>query len=78
MVQVPRRSVFLDEQGAYVFLDENGTAKLVRVEVGLTSGDITEIISGVSQGDQVVVEGGAILSDGMKIRTSTPAPVAKP
>lgn len=68
---VPRAAVFNDEIGSYVFVADRDTAALQRVEVGLTSGEKTEIRTGISAGDFVVVAGAATLSDGMKIRTAT-------
>ncbi|MCB1687706.1 MAG: efflux RND transporter periplasmic adaptor subunit [Halioglobus sp.] len=66
---VPRTAVFNDETGSYVFSANKDTAVLKRVEVGLTSGEKTEIGTGIAAGDMVVVEGAATLADGMKIRT---------
>ena len=68
VVLVPRHSVFLDESGWFLFVAKDGVAELHRVETGLTVGESTEITSGVAAGDTVVVEGGAILTDGMKVR----------
>ncbi|MCB1845550.1 MAG: efflux RND transporter periplasmic adaptor subunit [Halioglobus sp.] len=74
----PRQSIFADERGKYVFIDVDGKAGLRRVETGVTVADQTEIVSGIATGDAVVVEGAAILTDGMKIRTnSDPAAVLR-
>jgi RND family efflux transporter MFP subunit len=69
VVLVPRPAVFTDEQGDYVFVDNGAVAERRRVDSGASDGALTEIISGVSPGDLVVTEGGAILSDGMKLST---------
>lgn len=75
VIIVPRKSVFTDETGDFVFLAENNVALLRRVETGLTSGDFTEIRNGLSANEQVVLEGASILSDGMKIKkTDQPKP----
>ncbi len=66
---VPRQAVFRDETGTYVFVADKALATLTRVETGLTSGNRTEIISGLTAGQSVVTDGAAILSDGMKLRT---------
>jgi len=68
-VVVPRAAVFEDETGSYVFVADKDMAVLTRVEVGLTSGEKTEILTGVAAGTSVVVEGASTLSDGRKIRT---------
>lgn len=67
VVLIPRDAVFTDEQGDYVFIDQGGTAERRRIESGETNGDLDEIVSGVSEGERVVTEGGAILTDGMKL-----------
>lgn len=77
VVLVPRPAVFTDEQGDYVFVDNGGVAARKRVESGATDGSLTEIISGVSPGDKVVTEGGAILSDGMKLSTGGSTPTSE-
>lgn len=72
VVIVPRSAVFHDANGAYLFLDEGGKAQLRRIETGITNGERTEIRSGVRPGDTVIVEGAAVLSDGMDVRTTAP------
>ena len=78
VVTVPRESVFYDESGTYVFVDDSGKAKLTRVELGETSAGRTEIVSGLTAGDAVVTEGGAILSNGMKVSSDRPTEGPKP
>ncbi|KCZ51936.1 efflux RND transporter periplasmic adaptor subunit [Henriciella sp. AS95] len=73
VILTPRSAVFTDEQGDYVFIDQQGKAERRRVESGETNGDLTEIVSGVSEGEQVVIKGGAILSDGMKLTSGDTA-----
>jgi membrane fusion protein (multidrug efflux system) len=74
VVAVPRQSVFADELGHYVFVAVDGKAELRRVESGVTEANQTEIVSGVSAGDVVIVEGAAILRNGMNVRTPVSAP----
>ncbi|NQV86165.1 MAG: hypothetical protein HQ492_03715 [Woeseiaceae bacterium] len=69
VVVVPRQSVFADELGHYVFIEVDGKANLRRVEPGTTVFNKTEIVSGIAAGDTVIVEGAAILANGMKVRT---------
>lgn len=68
VVLVPRASVFTDEKGNYVFVASKEKAELRRVTTGATTGDFTQIRNGLSDGEKIVLEGAAILSDGMKIR----------
>lgn len=73
---VPRNAVFTDEQGDFVFVDTGGTAERRPIVSGATGGDLSEIVSGVSAGEMVVTEGGAVLSDGMKLDASVTKPAA--
>lgn len=77
-VLVPRRAVLADEGGSYLFLAADGRAALRRVRAGLTTGEQTEILSGLDGGETVIVEGAAILSDGMRIRLAASAPEPRP
>ncbi len=59
---VPSESVF--EDGAkYVYIAENDTAKKVKVTTGITTDEFTEIVSGVKEGDKIIVSGKEYLSD---------------
>ena len=61
-----RKSVFV--------VDGDGTAHLREVRVGMTSGGATEILSGVQEGEQVVVAGQMGLRDNDKVRANQNAP----
>ncbi len=56
-------------RAAHVFISEDGTAIKKAVELGLEEGDLVEVISGVAEGDNVVVAGQGALDDGQKIKT---------
>ena len=69
MVTVPVRSV---QQGAdghqFVWLAKNGKASRQPVEVDETEGDRIVILSGLTEGDKVIVEGYQKVSEGSEIR----------
>jgi RND family efflux transporter MFP subunit len=65
----PRESVIRELRAAHVFISEDGTAVKKAVELGLEEGDLVEVLSGVSVGDNVVVAGQGALDDGQKIKT---------
>jgi multidrug efflux system membrane fusion protein len=52
----------------YIFNSENNTVNLKPVTLGAAFGDNSVIITGVSSGEKVVVEGADKLTDGMKVR----------
>lgn len=70
---VPTSTVQEDASGTkFVFTiqgtdGKSGTAKKTPVKVGSSSGNVTEILSGLSNGDRVVTEGANTISEGMKL-----------
>ena len=52
----------------YVYVYKDGKVSYNRVELGQRTGTAYEIISGVSDGDEVVVSGQARLANGMEVR----------
>ena len=70
-IVVPDRAI-VKMQGSgirYVFVyDQNGTVRYVEVKLGKRLGDRYEIISGLSNGDKVVVAGQSKLTDGVKVQ----------
>lgn len=70
-VIIPRTAIIRDEDGNSVFVSamENGrkVARLVSVETGTASGAIVEVLSGLSEGDEVVVTGISNLSAGDRL-----------
>jgi len=67
-VMVPAEAVVRSLGGEYVFLVVDGKAKRSSVETGVNSGDLVEIMSGVSAGDTVVVQGMDKLADGSPVK----------
>lgn len=65
---VPVNAVYYSGGDGFVYLYEDGTAKMVPVEVGLYDSEYAEIISGLSQDDIVVSTWSSNLYEGAKIR----------
>jgi multidrug efflux system membrane fusion protein len=57
----------------YVLNDDHKTVKQTNVTVGQQSDTVAVIDSGVSEGQQVVLQGASRLSDGSKVSIATPA-----
>ncbi len=71
VLQVPRNALVnwdLNTKKASLFIVDNGAAKTRDVIVGVTTGDMVEITSGIAAGDQVICRGGFNIKDGDKIR----------
>ena len=68
---VPSIAVLIGQNGPYVFAVVNKKAVLKPIVVARTNGADTMVTSGVSLGDDVVVQGQGGLTDGAEIRTMT-------
>lgn len=67
-VVVPTEAILTRGDVQYVYVVENGAARYVEVTVGLTGSGVTEVLSGLSAGQQLVTVGQAYLSDGDPVR----------
>jgi len=67
---VPAESIYRDEQGQpHVYTVAKDTATLVNVTLGIQTKDRVEILSGVNEGDTIVLAGGYGLPDKAKVHT---------
>ncbi len=65
---VSKRALVREDDAVFVFVVRpDDTADRVKVELGLEDAERAEVVSGLSEGDEVVVSGQAGLSDGGKI-----------
>lgn len=69
-VTLPRAAV---REGAVWVVGENGAVSRRPVQVGVQTRERVEVVSGVEPGERVVVEGGALLSEGARVRVVTGA-----
>lgn len=70
-IVVPTEAILNSNGVQYVYVVEDGTAKYVEVTTGLTGSGVTEITSGLTEGQQLVTVGQAYLSDGDSVRIVT-------
>ncbi|MDD3346561.1 efflux RND transporter periplasmic adaptor subunit [Oscillibacter sp.] len=68
---IPTEAILTSGETQYVFVVENDTAKSVEVTTGLNGSGVTEITSGLSEGQQLVTVGQSYLSDGDIVRVVT-------
>src|SRR5712675_2011385 len=73
-VIIPTAAVQRGAQGTYVYTVKNGHANLQPVKVDMTQGNISLIASGVSEGDQVVVDGQDRLQSGSTVEVHGAGP----
>jgi membrane fusion protein (multidrug efflux system) len=69
-IVIPQAALISDQEGAYVFVVDNGKAAIRRVKTAGGSGTGVIIEQGLSVGDQVVVEGSQSLRPGVPVKAS--------
>ncbi|MFD0794153.1 efflux RND transporter periplasmic adaptor subunit [Mucilaginibacter litoreus] len=72
-ITIPVKAIQRAEDGDYVYVNANGTAKRTVIKPGVTYGGMTEVLSGLKAGDQIVTEGAADIEDGDKIKATQSA-----
>jgi RND family efflux transporter MFP subunit len=71
-IVVPREAV-ISKGGSSVFVLESGTSRLRSVQTGIERDGFIQIISGVEEGETVIVAGHEKLQDGSPVRVAAPA-----
>jgi HlyD family secretion protein len=72
VLSVPSSAVFRDGGGWRLFTVEDGRVRLTRITVGERTGARTQVLAGISAGDEVVLFPSDELRDGMRV---SPEPV---
>jgi HlyD family secretion protein len=67
VIVVDKNAVIHKDGTDYVYVIEDGHAKLRKVTVGISEDEKTEITEGVSSEDHIVIRGKETLSDGMLV-----------
>ena len=71
IIAIPNESIISSAEGDYVFLTgSSGKAEKVFVETGLSIDGTTEIASGLTVGDRVIVRGQTMLKDGSSVKVA--------
>jgi HlyD family secretion protein len=68
VLQLPASALFRQADGWSVFIVENGKARRHSVQIGQRSGLTAEILSGLAEGETVIVHPGDTVEDGTRIR----------
>ena len=61
----------LGEQYIYVIKEKNGdeaTAEKTIIKTGMTQGDIIEVLEGLENGQEIILEGARSVNDGQKVK----------
>jgi len=68
VVRVPVPAIQRGEPGTYVYvIDANDTVSLRPIQLGPTDGGMAQVVSGLSAGERVVIDGADRLREGMKV-----------
>ena len=66
---VPRSSLLYAGAQSYVYVvDSSNVAHRRNVEIGMQVSDMVQIVSGLQQGDRLVIQGQSLLTDGAAVR----------
>lgn len=68
VIVVPKELLMSSRRGKYLFIAENGTARMRTVKTGLENEDMVEIKSGLSVNDRLIISGYETLSDRSKVK----------
>ncbi len=65
---IPESAVFENEDKNYVFVNENGKAVLREIRKGLESGKEIEVVSGLNEGEKIILSPDDDVEEGMSIK----------
>jgi membrane fusion protein (multidrug efflux system) len=65
---IPKKALILETDEDDVFVFDQGKARRAKIDVGFVDGDRVEVLSGLSDGDQVITVGQEGLKDGATVR----------
>lgn len=66
-ILIPEEAILSSEDYRYVFIVQDDTAKLKKVNIGISNNGLTQITSGLKENDLVIIMGQEKLKDGSKI-----------
>ena len=64
---VPNEAVIIENSVPYLYMVKDGAVKKTVIVTGISDDKITEVTSGMSEGDNVIIEGQSFLNDGEKV-----------
>ena len=67
-IVVPTEAILTSGSAQYVYVVEDGVARYVEVTTGLTGTGVTEVLTGLTPGQQLVTVGQSYLADGDPVR----------
>lgn len=74
VVAIPKTALVLDSIGDTVFVNSSGSAERREVELGYRDGDRVEVVTGLAEGDELIVLGQDGLAEGTPVTVLDEAP----
>ncbi|MDP8228524.1 MAG: efflux RND transporter periplasmic adaptor subunit [Candidatus Electryoneaceae bacterium] len=72
VILTPKKALVFEAGQSIVYVVKDSLAHRRPIRTGLTSGNIIEILSGIAEGDSVIVEGQATLKDSSRVKVVSP------
>jgi hypothetical protein len=69
---VPSQAVIFDKDRLQVAVDENGVARLRRLDVAADNGGTVDVRAGLKAADRLILDPPIGVTDGMHVRTPSP------
>jgi hypothetical protein len=69
---VPSQAVIFDTGGLQAAVDENGVARMRRLDVVADNGGTVDVRAGLKAGDRLILNPPIGVTDGMRVRTPSP------
>ncbi len=70
LFNLPLDAVIISQNKNYVFVNQNGVAKMKEVEIGEINADQVQVLSGLNTQDEIIIQGNRQLEDGQPIEIS--------
>ena len=67
-ILISARALSITDQGAFVYVVEEGKAKRLEVKFDVVDADYVEITEGLKESSQLVIAGGNLISDGLPVK----------
>ena len=67
-IVIPTQAILTSNDTQHVYVVEDGVARRIEITTGLTGRGVTEVLSGLKEGQQLVTVGQAYLADGEPVR----------
>lgn len=70
VLQIPKGAVYSDTEGEYVYVLKDKKAVKVNVNVGVYNTEMIEVVSGLNEGDVVIIAGETEITEGMDLEAN--------